>query len=258
MKQAILGIDLQYDFCNPEGSLFVKNADEDVKYISNFIKKKSNVLDAMIMSMDSHQPIHIAHAIYWKDKEGNLPSSYQTISKEDVAQGKWIPQYNKEKALDYLTSLEEGGDVCTIWPPHCIIGTKGWSINETVFGAIEEWAILHGKNYELINKGMYQATEHYSIFKAAVEYPEIEATLFNVELIERLKNFDKIYIMGEAADFCVANSLNDLINNAPELAPRLFMLTDCMSYIIPDNPKAKSIFDQAKRLGVTFCKSTES
>ena len=257
MKEVVLGIDLQLDFCNPEGCLFVKNADVDVQNIRSFILRKINDIDAIIMSMDSHQPVHIAHDIYWRNARGEKPKLFDAITKADVENGNWIPQYNKALALDYLTKLETGGDVCTIWPPHCIIGTEGWSIDTTIFDAVSQWTVASGRPYELINKGMYQAAEHYSIFRAAVEYPETKATLFNDALLDRLKTFDKIYIAGEAADFCVANSLNDLLQNAPELAPRICMLTDCMSYIVPHNPKARKIFGRAKELGVEFHISTK-
>lgn len=257
MKKAILGIDLQYDFCNPKGSLYVNNADQDVQNINNFILKKIDEIDAIIMSMDSHQPIHIAHALYWINAQGENPKPFDVITRAAVEKGDWKPRYNKELAIDYLKKLEEAEDICTIWPPHCIIGTQGWSIDETVFGAIEKWSIANGQPYELINKGMFQATEHYSIFKAAVEYSDIQETLFNNTLVERLNQFDNIYVVGEAADFCVANSLKDLLLKAPQMAPRIYMLTDCMSYIIPENAKAVEIFDRAKGLGVNFCLSTD-
>lgn len=257
MKRALLGIDLQIDFCNPEGALYVNGADRDVANINHWIKKNIDRIDDIILSMDSHQPIHIAHQIYWKNKKGEFPALFSTISYDDVINGKWIPQYNSEKVEDYLKNLEEGGDVCTIWPPHCIIGKKGWGLNEDIFSAIEEWSIKTGKSYKMVNKGMTQFTEHYSIFKAAVEYQEEDVTLFNDELLAQLNSYDQVFIVGEAADFCVANSLKDLLAACPAIGRKLYMLTDCMSYIIPDNPKAKEIFDTAKQLGVTFCKSTD-
>lgn len=38
-KNALLIIDAQYDFCNPNGSLFVPGAVEDNKRLANFILK---------------------------------------------------------------------------------------------------------------------------------------------------------------------------------------------------------------------------
>lgn len=254
---ALLGIDLQYDFCNSDGNLYVGGADKDVIRINSFIDKHIYAIDDIILSMDSHQPIHIAHQIYWKDQQGNHPVPFQTISRSDIANQIWIPQYNKDIALDYITQLEASGATCTIWPDHCIIGTKGWSLDETVFAAVKKWSICTGNNYTLINKGMYQATEHYSIFKAAVEYPTIENTLFNTTLAGHLKQFDQILIAGEAADFCVSNSLKDLLSYDPSIGKQIVMLTDCMSTIISENTKAKEIFDYAKNLGVRFATSNE-
>ncbi len=257
MKTVLLGIDLQYDFCDLKGALYVNGANEDTSRISELIERNQQSLDHIIMSMDSHQPVHVAHQVYWKNKEGKHPNLFSQILRKDIESGQWIPQYNRDVAIDYLTKLEKSGGVCTIWPPHCIIGTKGWSVDEKVFDSISRWTTETGKSYELVNKGMYQATEHYSLFKAAVEYPDVKATLLNLQLIEKLGEFDRILIVGEAADFCVANSLNDLLTYAPHLSNRIYMLTDCMSYIIPDNPSALKIFEDAKAKGVHFCLSTE-
>ncbi len=257
MKTVLLGIDLQYDFCNPKGALYVKGADKDVLRINTFINKHLPSIDHVVLSMDSHQPIHIAHQVYWRSPSGNCPDLFSTITRENVERGEWIAQYNEELTIDYLTKLEQAGDACTIWPPHCIIGTRGWSIDDHVFGAIQNWTLETGYEYQLVNKGMYQSTEHYSLFKAAVEYESVKETLLNTNLIESLKQFDRILIVGEAADFCVANSLNDLVEHAPELCEKIFMLTDCISYIIDKNTEAESIFEKAKSRGVKFCLSTE-
>lgn len=257
MKTVLLGIDLQYDFCNPKGALYVNGANEDTFRISELILREPQSLDHIILSMDSHQPVHIAHQIYWKNSDGNHPELFSQILRRDVELGLWMPQYNQNIAVDYLSKLEASGGVCTIWPPHCIIGTKGWSLDDKIFDSVSQWTIATGKSYELVNKGMYQSTEHYSLFKAAVEYPDVKATLLNEELLEKLDQFDRILVVGEAADFCVANSLSDILKYAPYLSSRIFMLTDCMSYIISENPLAQNIFEEAKAKGVHFCLSSE-
>lgn len=256
MKTVLLAIDLQFDFCSQGGALYVQGADQDICNIANLITTHLDSIDSIIMSMDSHQPVHIAQQIYWRNEDGRQPQLFSTITRQDVVVGRWIPQYNTELALAYLTKLEAAGYVCTIWPPHCIIGTEGWTISEKVFKALTQWTISTGIPYEMVMKGMYQATEHYSIFRAAVEYSAVKSTLFNDKLIDRLGDYDRILLVGEAADFCVANSLNDILKKTPELAPRIYVLTDCMSYIIDGNESAKKIFNDAKNLGAHFCKST--
>lgn len=256
-RTAILAIDLQNDFTSPSGSLYVQGADKDMIRISDFIVRNQHNIDYIALTLDSHQPIHIAHQIYWKDKEGNNPPLYAVISADDVKSGKWIPQYNKESAVEYLEKLESKGDVCTIWPMHCILGTGGWALNKILTDALSEWSVKGNKSYELFYKGYSQSTEHYSIFRAAVEWADQPQTWLNTLLLDRLNEFDEVILIGEAADFCVANSLNDILDEKSELADKLAIFTDCMSWIMADNDRAKMIFNRAKDSGVRFCLSTE-
>jgi len=256
-KVAILGIDLQNDFTLPTGALFVKGADRDIENITRFIKDNGSRLSYIALTLDSHQPIHIATQCYWKDEAGNPPGLFTVISAQDVEEGKWIPQYNTELALDYLKSLEKEGEVCTIWPPHCIVGGDGWAIDQKLIDTLYNWCIDEDKSYGLFYKGFHQATEHYSIFKAAVTYEDAPDTQLNQALIDKLALYDELLIVGEAADYCVANSLKDLVVNAPFLAGKIVMLTDCMSWINNCNPKAEDIFEIAKAAGVRFMESTE-
>lgn len=256
-KTAILGIDLQNDFTSPDGSLFVKNADKDMVRIAAFIKANQKEIDYIALTLDSHQPVHIAHQSYWKDKNGNSPSPYSTISAASVREGEWFAQYNKNKALIYLEQLEAKGDACTIWPMHCILGTEGWAINKVTTDSLVEWSTKTGRSYELYQKGYSQSTEHYSIFKAAVEWENEPNTQLNKNLLERLNSYDRLIIVGEAADYCVANSLNDILSENRELAKKTIIFTDCMSWIDSNNEKAKAIFEKATNLGVKFQSSTD-
>lgn len=252
---AILGIDLQSDFTSPSGALFVKGANEDVARITHFIERNGAKIDYIALTLDSHQPIHIAHQIYWKDKDGNHPAPFSIINVDDVRAGKWIPQYNEALAIVYLEQLFLKGEVCTIWPMHCILGAQGWAIDQLLTDCLSQWAINNSKAYQLFYKGYSQSTEHYSIFRAAVEWETEPETKLNTQLLHSLNSFDEVLLVGEAADYCVANSLNDILDECSELAAKIVLLTDCMSWINPDNERAKEIFDKAVRLGVRFSTS---
>lgn len=254
---AILGIDLQRDFTIPSGALFVQNADVDVVRIADFIRMNNQKISYIALTLDSHQPIHIAHQYYWKNEKGEFPELFSVISAGDVKTGKWKPQYNEERALLYLERLEAKGEVCTVWPMHCILGTVNWAIDGIITDTLAEWAINNGKAYELFYKGYSQSTEHYSIFKAAVEWKGELETQLNTKLLGKLNLYDEILLVGEAADYCVANSLNDILDERDELAKKTVVLTDCMSWINSDNEKAKAIFKKAKKYGVRFCTSDE-
>lgn len=251
-RTAILAIDLQNDFTSPTGSLYVSGADNDMKRIAGFILKNQMKIDYIALSLDSHQPIHIAHQIYWKDTKGGHPSLFSIIRAEDVKSGKWTARYNKEKAYPYLRQLEEKGEVCTIWPMHCVLGTEGWALDKTITNTLIDWSIRSGKSYELFYKGWNQSTEHYSIFRAAVEWESSPETKLNKKLLSLLNKYDEVILVGEAADYCVANSLNDIVNECSELAKKIVVLTDCMSWINPDNKRAKDIYEHARKSGVRF------
>ncbi|NDW17305.1 hypothetical protein D0T53_00055 [Dysgonomonas sp. 216] len=256
-KVALLGIDLQNDFTDPKGALYVDGSENDIKHIAEFIQKNGKLISYIALSFDSHQPIHIASQCYWKDENGKQPDLYSTIKAEDVAGGKWIAQYNKHKALTYLQLLEAKGQTCTIWPPHCIIGGWGWAINQQLVNVLYDWSLENGRYYEPFYKGYNQSTEHYSIFKAAVSYENSPETKLNKKLLSKLNLFDEVIIVGEAADYCVANSLDDLIEHAPKLTSKIVMFNDCMSWINSDNAEAKAIFDKAVKAGVRFEKSID-
>lgn len=255
LKTAILGIDIQNDFTQPNGELFVNGADGDVRRMATFIEEYGSNIDYVALTVDSHQPIHIANQCYWADEEGYPPALFTVVSADDVILGKWKPQFNESMALDYLEALESKGEVCTIWPAHCIIGSKGWAINEVLIKALYSWCIAEKKAYDLFYKGMHQATEHYSIFRAVVEYADAEETKLNTKLLSKLDTFDRILVMGEAADYCVVNSLDDMLKAVPQMAEKIIVLTDCMSWINPENERAKYLFDNAADKGVRFMDS---
>ena len=77
-------------------------------------------------------------------------------------------------------------------------------------------------------------------------------------MIQVLNEYDEVFLVGEAADFCVANSLKDIVTYAPELAKKIIVLEDCMSWIILNNPSAIKIYEDAKNAGVRFAKSTDN
>lgn len=89
-----------------------------------------------------------------------------------------------------------------------------------------------------------------------MQYDDTPETKLNIALLEKLNSFDELIIVGEAADFCVSNSLNDIVDEMPDLAKKTIMLTDCMSWIIKENKKAESIFNKAQTMGVQFKTST--
>ena len=75
-KNALILIDVQYDFTNPKGALFVPGAVEDCKRTANFILNNVDEIDYMATTLDSHILNDIAHPSFWMDKDGNQPNPF--------------------------------------------------------------------------------------------------------------------------------------------------------------------------------------
>ncbi len=262
-KNALLIIDAQYDFCNPNGALFVANADEDIKRLSVFITKNANEINHICLTLDNHPINDISHPSFWRDSNGNEPNPFTQITLKEVENGKWISNFNPNQTREYLSILEKQGEFPhIIWNPHCLIGSKGAAIDETLFKALEYWIkmgkeIDQNKQYQTVTKGTYPLTEHFGIFQAQVPVENRPETQLNVELLETLNNYEHVYLAGQAKSHCVATSLKQIMDYAPELAKKVIVLEDCMSDIPNLGHLGEPIYQRAKEMGIEFVKSTD-
>jgi nicotinamidase-related amidase len=267
----ILAIDFQNDFCNPKGSLFVKGADDDCKRAAAFIKQHAHLITDIHATLDSHHQIDIAHPLFWIDMSTmQPPTPYTLITHQDLLDGKFrtrIPAFmnptpNFIGALEYTKSLENNGrySLC-IWPVHCDIGSWGYGFQQDFYDAIVEW---ENKEFGLVNKvckGSNWTTEHYSIFQADVPDPnDIEGTGLNMGLINCISGSDETILMGEALDYCVANSVRDLVNNLSDSdIAKLVFFMDCSSPVNAPGQEhlAPTFISDMKTKGVRFMNSTD-
>ena len=63
----LLIIDSQVDFCSPDGALSIPGADADMRRLAAMLDKFGDRIDNVYVTLDSHNPIHIAHPLCWKD-----------------------------------------------------------------------------------------------------------------------------------------------------------------------------------------------
>lgn len=257
MTNAILAIDLQNDFVKADGSLSVPGAEGDVKRVSSFIRNNAKDIHHISATLDSHHPIHIANAIFWKDVNGNHPAPFTVITLKDVKEGKWQTAFNPQWAVHYVEELEKLGKTLTIWTNHCIVGSEGFALHNDFMNAMVEWEELTYRPYHLEFKGSNWYSEHYSIFKAEVEVPNCPETQINQNLINILNKYDRVFLFGQAANVCVKNSLNDLNNYAPDLVKKLVILEDCMSPIGNWDINTDPVYQKAVSLGAKIMKSID-
>ncbi|AEE16926.1 hypothetical protein [Treponema brennaborense] len=232
MSVSLLLIDPQNDFCSPDGTLYVPGAEFDCKRIASFIDANSDAIDSIHISLDTHPFYHIAHPVFWKDKNGNQPAPYTMISHTNFAAGEYRPMDEslEKRAEEYLLNLESRGRyTLTVWPPHCLIATPGACVNKDLWNAAHRWELAHpGKSIDYVQKAVNPLTEHYSIVQAEVPDPEDESTRTNFALIDKIKN-TRIIVAGEALSHCVSNTIRDLCVYLP--AAQITLLSDCVSNV---------------------------
>ena len=116
-----------------------------------------------------------------------------------------------------------------IWPPHCLIGSLGYTIYQPLYESLLEWesqfAIV-----DFVTKGSNPWTEHYSAVQADVPDPNDPDTQLNQRLISTLQNADTILLSGEARSHCLSNTVRDIANNfGEENIKKMVLLTDATS-----------------------------
>ena len=100
-------IDMQVDFCHPDGTLFVPGSVGDIQRTIEFIYNNAERITNITCSLDSHLPHQIFSPGWWVDGAGNHPAPFTLISYEDIKQGKWKPVVAPKQSTDYVKKLEE-------------------------------------------------------------------------------------------------------------------------------------------------------
>jgi nicotinamidase-related amidase len=263
----LLLIDLQKDFCFPEGSLYVggrsgRGAIDDNDRIARFIYRNLRVITDITCTMDTHFPFQIFSPAFWIDEEGKPPQPHREVSLADVREGRlrpnpaiaaWVAggdyEWLRRQVEYYCEELEKGGRYrLYLWPPHCILGSDGHALA----GVIHEARLFHA--YARLSrawvevKGTTPLTEYYSVIgpEVTLRFDEKPLAQPNADFLAILAESDAVLIAGQAASHCVKSTIEDLLGYFDkELVRKVYILRDCMSSVaIPDPDRPGSfLFD---------------
>jgi nicotinamidase-related amidase len=258
----LLLIDLQRDFCLPEGALYVggrtgRGAVEDTARIAAFIHRNLGAIDRIVPTFDTHTPLQIFHRSFWIGADGRAPEPVTVITAELVGGGALRPSpgvltllpsdvaaegaaWVERQLLHYVRNLaRQGRNALIVWPDHCLIGSEGHAMPGLIQEAWLFHAILRGAPTPVIIKGDDPWSESYSAF--APEVPDrwdggrLVKPQDDSAMLELLRA-DRIVIAGQAASHCVRWSVDDLLTRMraldPALPSRVFTLRDCMSAVV--------------------------
>ena len=158
-EEALIVIDVQNDFC-PGGALAVADGNAIVPVVNRMIQSAPHV----ILTQDWHPA---GHSSFASRHEGKAP--FETIEMEYGAQ--------------------------TLWPDHCVQGTKGAAFHPDL-----DWT----RAELVVRKGFRPAIDSYSAF-----FENDRATPTGLGGYLRERGIRKLTLVGLATDFCVAYSALD-------------------------------------------------
>ena len=234
----LLIIDPQNDF-HSGGSLAVPGAEADAERVSQLIREKGDSIDRIVITLDSHHKLHIAHGAFWESASGDSPPPFTMISRVDVESGMWVPRNSEysDYVLGYIDKLEASGKFkLVIWPEHCIVGSPGHCVVAPIHSAANEWSFKKGRNIDYVRKGENNLTEMYSALAAEVPLDSDPSTKMNIALRESLlphETFQKLVICGQALSHCVNYTARDIIKDLEDkdTLSRIVLLENCSSAV---------------------------
>jgi len=253
----VIGIDIQNDFLE-QGALAVQGSCADTARFTQFIYDNMDKIAQIAVSIDTHNPFQIFHPCWWVDTNGINPTPFTPITLKDLDDGKWFPVVDPIRSRRYVEGLESKGKKnLLIWPYHCLQGTHGAALENQFANMVYFHSVAKKTMVNRIVKGTDCFSEMYGLFA-----PEFDEKGFiNLDVLNKIAKFDKIVIAGQASDFCVYESIKQLLEfhkNNSDLLKKVFILEDCMSSVM-DAPEQKKIrYDELKKIyKVNIVKSTD-
>jgi nicotinamidase-related amidase len=281
-RVCVLAVDVQNTFCTPGFELFVAGrsgtgALDDNKRLCAFLYRNLAAITGVVVTLDTHQAFQISHAPLLVDATGRHPDPYTLITVEDVASGRWVVDPDAAETIGlvradtrdhlrwYVERLAAGGKYdLTMWPFHAMLGGIGHALVSAVEEALFFHSIARRAQTRFEIKGRHPLTEHYSVLGPEVTEGHDGRRLGgrNTQLVEYLLGFDAIVVAGQAKSHCVAWTVADLLDDAPEIAARLCLLEDCSSPVVVSGAvdytdDAAAAFAAFAERGVHIVSSTE-
>lgn len=272
----LLLIDAQNDFCDlpaawhgtqPDGgarlapSLPVPGAHADMLRLARFIAAQSAAINAITLTLDSHQRYDMGHPSFWRGRDGGAVKPFTTIPAAQLRAGKYLPRDASAlpRVAAYLDALESQGRYThMVWPFHCEIGSWGHGVHASVLAACGDWQQQRQRAATAVFKGMNPWTENYSALQAEVPDPADPNTQLNTRLLAQLDTAELLLIAGEASSHCVRATTEHLLQHLPSGRPeRIVLLTDCMSPVAGFEAQHHAFLAAVQAQGVKLVDSSE-
>ena len=256
----LLLIDVQKDFCFPEGTLYVAGrsgtgAVDDSRRIAEFIYRNLGALTDVTTTMDTHLAYQIFFPSFWLGRDDAPLTAHRVVTADQIAAGdarpnpamaKWLCGGNYtwlcKQVLHYARELERAGKYqLYLWPPHCLLGSDGHALAGVVHEARLFHAFARTAQSHVEVKGGNPLTENYSVLRPEVlsRFDGAALAQRNTQFVHTLLAADAVIIAGQAASHCVKSTIDDLLGEIAAqdaaISRKVYLLTDCMSAVtVPD------------------------
>lgn len=170
---ALIIVDLQEDFCPPDGSLAVSEGRDITNPVNELLSLPSFAI--RVATQDWHPKDHISFA-------ANYPGKKPFVDVTTV-----VNPHNPDEKYD-----------TRLWPVHCVQNTKGAEL-------IPELSV--GRVDKIVKKGTDARVEMYSAFYDPLTKPRVEDT--GLVQILKEKGVTHVYVVGLAYDYCVRSTAAD-------------------------------------------------
>lgn len=288
----LLLIDVQKDFCFPEGTLYVagrsgRGAIEDSARIAELVYRNLGRITNITTTMDTHFAYQIFFPSFWVDRDDQPLEAHRVLGLAEVQAGevrpapamaRWLCGGNYpwllQEVRHYCAELERAGKYqLYLWPPHCILGSDGHALAGVVHEARLFHSFVRGAQSWVEVKGGNPLTENYSVLRPEVLLRHDGQPLAqrNTLFLKTLLTSDAVLVAGQAASHCVKSTIDDLLGEIltqdPALARKVYLLTDCMSAVtVPDGrgglladftPQAEEALQRFADAGMHLVRSTD-
>lgn len=149
----------------------------------------------------------------------------------------WVIVTQDAHPTDHCSFVENGG----VFPPHCVQETEGMNVYPSLEKALVD---SHFGNYHFMTKGDLADKEEFSIFQNARSGEKL------TYIIKEEVKFEGIDVCGIATDYCVYETVKDLMNIYP--AKQIRVVTNCIAAVDDNDTKLADLMQENGIEGITF------
>lgn len=150
----------------------------------------------------------------------------------------WVIVTQDAHPTNHCSFVENGG----VFPPHCVQETEGMNVYPALQQALD--ANMNKLNIHYMTKGDLADKEEFSIFQNAKSSEKLSY------IIKEEIKFEGIDVCGIATDYCVYETVKDLMNIYP--AKQIRVVTNCVAAVDDNDTKLADLMQENGIEGITF------